>query len=144
MNDRCFFHERLQRAIEPTCRGVVGVVDDLLALCREQGLHLDWQANQIRVQSLAGEPQESTELPLQKSVFRAMLARIAALCNERHPNSVSPFGGEGEVFLGAIPQTLLRVAFTNTPSELRLEIGPSADLKNGTNEKESLGAKSLS
>src|SRR5208282_5382429 len=59
---------------------------------------------------------------LRKSVFRAILARVAVLCNERSPNSVSPYGGQGEVSVGADPAMTFRVEFANTPDEQRLEL----------------------
>jgi hypothetical protein len=122
MNHLSPFHERLQRAFEPTSHGVVGLVDNLLGLCREQELELDWQEDKCRVRPLAAGPRVSMEIPLQKSVFRAILARMASLCNERTPDSVSPYGGEGELSVNTSPPTLFRVAFTNTQSEQRLEI----------------------
>lgn len=121
------FSERLQRAFNPSRRGVIGIVDELLVLCREEGLQLDWQANRCRVRRLGAAVQESTEIPLPKSVFRAILARLAALCNERTPNSVSPYGGEGEFSVLTEPQTVFRVTFTNTPGEQRLEVRSVAD-----------------
>jgi hypothetical protein len=127
MNDLSPFPERLRRAFEPTPRGVVGLVDNLLDLCRQQGLQLHWQANRCLVRPLGAEPQELAELPLPKSVFRAILARIASLCNERTPNSVSPYGGEGELSVGTGPPTVFRVAFTNTPGEQGLEVRRLAD-----------------
>ncbi len=133
MNNVSPSSERLQKAFEPTRRGVVGLVDDLLGLCREHGLQLDWQANNCRVRPLGAELHGSTEIPLEKSVFRAILARLAALCNERTPNSVSPYGGEGELSVRTNPPTVFRVAFTNTPSEQRLEVRRSANNKVGTN-----------
>ena len=125
MNNLPPLSERVRRAFEPTQDGVVGLVDGLLGLCREQGLQLDWQADRCRVRPLGGRPEESTEIPLPKSVFRAILARMAALCNERVPGSVSPYGGEGELSVGTDPPTVLRVAFTNTPGEQKLEVGAS-------------------
>jgi len=116
------FAERLQGVFTPTPRGVVGLVYDLLGLCREQGLQLDWNANRCRVQLLGTSPQESIEVPLQKSVFRAMLARVAALCNERIPDSVSPYGGEGKLAVGISPLTVVHVAFTNSAGEQSLEV----------------------
>src|SRR4051812_32293134 len=110
------------RTFTHTPRGVLGIVEDLLGLAQEQGLRLDWHANQCRVRLLGAEPQELTEVSLPKAVFRAILARLAALCNERTPNSVSPYGGEGELSVGANPPTVFRVAFTNTPGEQRLEV----------------------
>jgi hypothetical protein len=122
MNDATPSPERLQRVFQPSRRGVVGLVDDLLDLCREQDLHFDWQANRCRVRLLGAASNESTGLPLPRSVFRAILARMAALCNERAPNTVSPYGGEGELLGCTKPLTVFRVAFTNTSGEQRLEV----------------------
>ena len=129
MNNLTPFPERLLRAFELTQRGVVGLVDELLILCREQGLQFDWQANRCRVRPLGAQPQELTEIPLPKSVFRAILARMAALCNERIPNSVSPYGSEGELSVCTNPPTVFRVAFINTPGEPRLEVRRLTDDK---------------
>ena len=52
----------------------MGLVDDLLRLCPEQGLQFEWGANQCRVRSLDSEPHELIEVSLTKSVFRAMRA----------------------------------------------------------------------
>src|SRR5436305_2638750 len=72
MKNQTPFPERLQRAFAPTHRGVIGVVDDLLGLCREQGLELTWHADKCQVRPLGTESQEATEVPLPKSVFRAI------------------------------------------------------------------------
>lgn len=116
--------EDFRSVIEQPTHGVVGLVDDLLRLCQERGLRLDWQADACRVRPLAGGREEVLENPLRKSVFRAVLARVAALCNERAPNSVSPYGGQAELAVGANPATIFQVNFTNTPGEQRLELTP--------------------
>jgi hypothetical protein len=100
--------------------GIAVLVDGLLTTCRDHGLRLDWQAGRFRVRSFAEDWQELPDLPLRKSVFRAVLARLAVLCNERHPGSCSPYGGQGEIAVGTNPTTVFRVAFTNTPGEQRL------------------------
>ena len=117
--------ERLQSAFGPT-RGVVGLVDELLSLCPEQGLQFEWRANQCRVGSLGSQPHELIEVSLTKSAFRAVLARIAALCNETAANSVSPYGGTGQVSVCTATPAFLGVAFINTPDEQRLELKPLA------------------
>jgi len=114
--------ELVGQVLRPTNGGVVGLVNDLLGLCPEQGLELDWHADRCRVHSLGVEPEKSIEVPLPKSVFRAVLARLAALCNERDPGSVSPYGGEGELIVGVDPATVCRVAFTNTSSAQRVRL----------------------
>lgn len=129
MSNNSPFHERLQRIFTPTGRGVVGVVDDLLGLCREQGLQLTWHANQCQVRALGAGTQEATAVPLSRSVFRAILARMAALCNERSPHSISPYGGEGELTAGPDPPAVLRVALANTPGEQRLQVRPKEEGK---------------
>jgi hypothetical protein len=93
-------------------------------LCREHRLQIDWQVDCCHVRPLAGGSEEVIHGPLRKSLLRAVLARVAVLCNERSPNSVSPFGGQGELTEGANPGTVFRVVFTNTPGEQRLELTP--------------------
>jgi hypothetical protein len=124
MSDVSPFSERLQRALTPIDGSVIGLVDRLLGACQEQGVQLDWHANQCRILLHSAERQDSFCVPLPKSVFRAALARVAALCNEQSPNSVSPYGGQGEVAFGPNSRAIFRVAFTNTPGEQRLELTP--------------------
>jgi hypothetical protein len=116
--------ERLSRALTTPARGILGLVEDLLAMSREHGLQLDWQAGHCRVRFLEGGPAAWIEVPLRKSVVRAALARVAVLCNQRNPNSVSPYGGQGELLAGADPTTAIRVTFVNTPDEQSLELTP--------------------
>lgn len=94
--------------------GVVGMVDNLLRACPEQGLRLDWQAGACRIRPLAGDSEEAIDVHLHKSVFRAILARIAGLCNEHAPNSVSPYGGKGELSVSKSLPSVFCVSFVNT------------------------------
>ena len=80
--------------------GVVGLVDDLLKVCREHGLQVEWRPDCCRVRCDKGGWEELTDVQLSKSTFRAILARIATLCNERIPNSASIYGGQGELSCG--------------------------------------------
>ena len=132
MNNLSQFPARLQAVFAATKRGVVGLVDDLLKVCPEQGLEVGWQDNQCRIRPLGAELQESIKVPLKKSVFRAMLARIAALCNERTPGSVSPYGGVGELSACSDGPMVFRVAFLNSPGEQWLEVSLLPDGRNGT------------
>jgi hypothetical protein len=118
------FSEVLHRALVQLTRGVVGLVDDLLVVCRERGLQLDWHADRCRARRLGNGTEEWIAVDLRKSVFRAILARVAVLCNEQNPNSVSPYGGQAEVSVGSNPATRFRVAFVNTTEEQRLELMP--------------------
>jgi len=112
----------LQRIFEPTPRGVVGLVDDLLEVCLDGPMELDWQADHCRIRVIG---EEVVEIPFAKSVFRTLLARIAALCNERKPNSVSPYGGQGELLVAAERPILVQATFTNTPAEQKLVLAPA-------------------
>jgi hypothetical protein len=117
--------EILRRILLHPDHGIAGLVDDLLVLCLEHGLQLDWQANRCRVRSFGGDSNELIDVPLRKSVFRAILARVAALCNERAPNAASPYGGQGELSAGTNPAAVSRVVFVNTPATQRLELTPT-------------------
>jgi hypothetical protein len=119
--------EAIREVIEHPSDGVVGIVDELLRLCPEQGLRLDWQADGCRIHCCVGDSEETIDVPRRKSVFRAILARIAVLCNEQVPNSVSPYGGEGELSTAANPSVQFRVSFTNTPAEQTLELTSKGD-----------------
>lgn len=122
------FAERVRQAFTPTPRGVVGLVDDLLALCQTYQLRILFEDGRCNVRRLGDDMKDSLVLPVPKSVFRAALARIAALCNEQHPHSVTPYRGEGEITVpsagleSSLPPSICHVAYTNTPSEQRLEI----------------------
>jgi hypothetical protein len=132
MNTTSKLAEAFRDIIEHPRNGVVGIVDDLLRLCPEQGLRIDWQADNCRILCRPAGSEETIDVPLRKSAFRAILARIAFLCNERSPESVSPYGGEGELSMGTNPPEVFRVSFTNTPGEqklaLRSEAAGKADL----------------
>jgi hypothetical protein len=122
--------ESLHVELDHPTRGVVGLVDELLRQCPEEGLRLDRHANGCRIRAFNDGSEDLLEKPLSKSVFRALLARIAALCNERTPNSVSPLGGKGELEAGTSPPEIFRVEFVNTPDDQGLtlvRVGPPAN-----------------
>ena len=79
------------------------------------------------MRSATGAWEELNELPVRKSVFRAVLARVAVLCNEQTPNSVSPYGGQGELRGGANPTAEFSVQFVNSSEEQRIEIKAKAN-----------------
>jgi hypothetical protein len=124
--------ESLRDAVARPTRGVVGLVDDLLKVCQEHGLVVDWQAGLWCVRPLAGGPDAVIDQPPRKSVFRAILARVAAQCNERNPNSVSPYGGQGILSSGPGETALFQASFANTPDEQWLNLRPIAALNGST------------
>lgn len=123
MNNPTSLPDRLARAFSTPTGGVLGLVDELLAASQEQSIHIGWQAGRCHILFPGAEPPMQIEVPVPKSVVRAVLARIAALCNERVPHSVSPYQGAGEVALD--PMHVIQVKFVNTPDELTLELSPS-------------------
>ena len=111
------------------------MVEGLLAASWEHRLRLDWEANHCRVR-LGNGPEDWFEVPLPKSVIRAALARIAVLCKQHKANSVSPYGGQGELSVGSNSPVVFQVAFANIPDEQSLELvrGPSARVGDGDRE----------
>lgn len=125
MNTTLSSANALRGVFDPAASGFVGIVDNLLVLCREGNLEIDYRSPICRCWFRHGDSEEVVDVPFRKSVFRAMLARVAALCNERMPNSVSPYGGKGELCLGSDPIAIFQVQFVNTPDEQKLELSPS-------------------
>src|ERR1700733_6438110 len=103
---------------------LLGLVDDLLEVCREHTLRMEWQEEQDRLIFFIDDSQESTVVPFRKGIFRTIIARVATFCNEQTPDSVSPYGGEGELSKGANPATVLKVRLINTPAMQKLEVMP--------------------
>jgi hypothetical protein len=112
----------LRGAFAPTQHGIVGLTEQLLAACVGGDVGFErvedrcvcrWTAN--------GDTQEAT-VPLPPAAFRTILARIAVLCNERNPKSVTPYGGEGLLALQGHPATVFQVAFMNTPNKQQLKL----------------------
>lgn len=122
MNTWLQLSDAMIRTIEHPANGVLGVVDELLAQCPQHGLRLEWRADHCCLLLLSENGQESSfPVSIRKSVLRTILARFAALCNERATNSVSPYGGEG-TFSADDLEKGFRVAFVNTPAEQKLEL----------------------
>jgi hypothetical protein len=122
MDNHLSFAAGFAQICQPTERGVVGLVDDLLQLSQHWDIELDWHAGRCRARCLYAAPAESVDLPLSRPIFRAVLARLAALCNERRPDSVSPYGGSGELTVSTDPPAVRRVVFANTTGEARAQL----------------------
>lgn len=114
-------------------RHIVDLVDDILEVFRAQAMRLEWEDGKCRVQSLplGSSPPMDVEIPL--SVFRAILVRLATLCNQHSPESVSPYGGDGE-FLWDSQQ--FRIEFSNNnPEGFHFEIFPVSHASKPTGAK---------
>ena len=119
--DRTTSAETIRRILLQPTNGIVGLVDELLEVSMKISHQMDWQADRCRVRFFDGDWKESIDVPMRKSVFRAILARIAALCNEQTSVAISPYGGQGDLSVGA-NSARLRVAFVNTPEIQKLEL----------------------
>ena len=131
------FARRVQQAFTPTPRGVVGLVDDLLSLCRTHQLRIVFRDGRCEIRRLGAGSKDALDLSVPQSVFRAVLARVAVLCNDHRPHSATPYRGEGEVAVPRRPDrgpaagSTCYAAFTNTPSDQRLELRFSRDSAGG-------------
>lgn len=113
------FAEKLSDALLHPNGGIIGLVDQLVELCPREGLRLEWEKGQLRgyVPSEGDVPLP----PVRQSVFRAMLARVASICNERSPSTVSPYGGEALLTTEGQDDPLM-VSFSNTAQEQTLDL----------------------
>jgi hypothetical protein len=114
--------DRIQRALSCPSEGVVGAVDELLAIAAEHSLRLERQADGCRVHLLDAGTTDSVDVQMSNSAFRAILARISVLCNPQLSDRVSPYGGQGKLTIGGNPTTTLHVSFVNTPAEQSINL----------------------
>jgi hypothetical protein len=115
-------HDYLQRAFAPTQRGIAGLTEQLLAAC--VGGNVEFERVEDRCVcrwTVSGDIQEAPA-PVPPAAFRTILARIAVLCNQRNPNSVTPYGGQGLLALKGPPSTVFQVTFVNTPNKQQMTL----------------------
>jgi hypothetical protein len=122
MIDTSSTRERIQRALSCPSAGVVGAVDELLAIAAEHSLRLERQADGCRVRLLDSGTSDFVDVQISNSAFRAILARISVLCDQQLSDCVSPYGGQGELAIGSSPTTTLHVSFVNTPAEQSINL----------------------
>jgi hypothetical protein len=122
MRNQASVSERLSHALATPSGAVLELVDELLAVSHEHDLQLVWQVGCYRVRFLDGGAVARVEVPLQKSVIRAVLAS----------------GGKSEVAVEADLAKVIRVRFVNTPEEQNLEL---TSVRPGTMQRE--GKQSL-
>ncbi len=114
--------EILQNALDSR-DNLIEVVDGLLRVCAENDMHLRMLADSGLFRSTnRGRAEHAFKNPLTKSRFRAVLARIALLCNEATPGSASPYGGMGTVPISPDRLESVYVSFANTPDEPGISI----------------------
>ncbi len=115
--------DQLRTAITtPPVNGSVGLADTILTICQEHNLSLDWEQGKCRVRRSGATEETVIETPMETSHFRAILARLAALCNETAPGSVTPYGGTTQFITSGESMGNFLIAFTNTPDEQKLTL----------------------
>ena len=115
--------ERVKYAITHPSHGLVGLVDELLVSCLEIGLEMEWQAKGCRARFYFDDDSElHLNLPLRKSVLRAIIARVAELCQQQSRQSVSHYEGQTELTIPGDPERRLHVAYVNTPDVQQLKL----------------------
>jgi hypothetical protein len=57
---------------------------------------MKWSGGVVESQPIEGGSDEKALVDLRGSVLRAVIARLAALCNQQQAKAVSPYGGQGE------------------------------------------------
>ena len=75
----------LRRAFAPTTRGIVGLTEQLLEACVGSDVSIERVGDKCVCRWSAGGESQESAAPLPPAAFRTLLARIAALCNERRP-----------------------------------------------------------
>ena len=102
---------------------VVKFSDELMQLCAEHELRLRLEPSQCVVESSGGkESIDVIENPMRRSQFRAVLARIGAICSECSNRIMTPYGGDWEVSYSGDQSRRIRVSLHNTPNAQFVEL----------------------
>ena len=96
-------------------------MSDLLKACPDGGLELTWSDEHCHIVILPAKPSGYRNSDAE-SFHAHVIARVAALCNEHQPNSVSPYGGQGD--FSWAERGLFQTKFSNTPGEQKLVLIP--------------------
>lgn len=120
MNDRSLAIERLRRAFAAPNDDVPRVVDELLAVASAHRMKIDWSDGACEISEL-GADMSGERFPMAKSVFQAILARIAALYIP-DSMSVTAYAGAGEIDAGR--EHRISAAYFNEADRQWLCLGP--------------------
>ena len=102
---------------------VVKFTHELMQLCTKHELRLRLEPSQCVVESIGGkESIDVIENPMRRSQFRAVLARIVAICSECSNRIMTPYGGDWEISYGGDQNRRIRVSVQNTPNAQFVEL----------------------
>lgn len=146
------FETAMRDSFSPAQGGIVEMVDHFLAASHGLEVSLEFRDNVCQVTRVVQMPQvklpdftmylsnpqwnqqrssparlkiaaETLQIPVPAAVVRSMLSRIAVLCNRTVPDSVSLYGGTGDVEVVVDKHPMrFHVQFTNTVSDKKLVV----------------------
>lgn len=111
------------RGTRPMPKGIVGLVDDLLDACNRQRFRLTWRGDSCTFSRMDDGREFAVATNLRAGVFRAALARMAALSRDQLGESLSPYGGEGVLSANG---SEFAISFSNTRDDQHLELTPAS------------------
>lgn len=114
MSDQRDVLDRLQRALLAPTDGVVGLVDELLAVSMHRSVQLLYQVGHCHISLPSDSLTSELKIGIAKPVVRAALARVAFLCGG------APYRGEG-----VITSAKVRVVYMNSPDVQSLVLSPA-------------------
>ncbi len=121
-NSMVVMTRKLRAILENPGDGIVAMVDSLLTNCADYRVEVEFREDIYQGEVLDARGRFTVESSIPKPVLRAIIARVAALCNEQTPHAVSPYGGEGELTVSAKPGALLKAVFVNTTDQQHLTL----------------------
>lgn len=127
---------KISNAVLHPADGITGIVDEMLVVCSDYRLKLEWEQENCRVHALDEDWSTVVPVPLKKSVFRAVLARVAVLCDELS-NTTSLYGGQGEVKTSGANPSRIRVKFENSPEKQQIQL--EAQSQNSRDDSDDVG-----
>lgn len=116
--------DRIRLALSAPTNGIVGMAHDLLSICHDNAVIIRWESTGVQVETAEGGETRTLTVPLRKSVFRSVLARLVMLCNETRLGSITPYGGISEIIVPGTPDSHYCISITNTPDEQVIELTP--------------------
>ena len=116
----------LWRDFKPRDRGVLDLIDDLLERLVESRLRLFWVPGIVTEISLDGGESQTFELAYRNSIFRLIMARMAALIEDTEKQDpIFPYRGTGSFTDPRWPHVRFHVDFVNTKTaDQHLELTP--------------------
>ena len=112
----------LELLTAPRAGGVLALADELVNYCLGHQVSLTITTGNCVVVDAHNQQKEVVPITLSKVMFRALIARFAALCSSA--KTMTPYGGTGQIELPD-HSLILKVALKNTIDHQWLELVPT-------------------